>query len=381
MAKPIIYSLDAMSYQVDNLIPFTYSGGVIKSSSIRVSKATDNQVVYEATQDSANTQFLLEADSIDVLEYGTQYYIQIRITESNNTKSAWSDTRFAYFISTPTFQFQNIRDNALIKQSYVTAEILYYQLENEQLMNIIYYLYDSAKNLLSTSGIIYDVKNLQYTYNGLVDGIYYIRAKGETVHGYKVDTGEIKIVVDYVIPETFSNFYLENDSLNGYIRYQTNIISIDYHGDETFEYEDGYINLIDKTLVYDRGFRIDDDCIFIIKGKDMFRSGEIFFELFDSEEKNFGFYITSYIYDDNTIRYKLVANNGLDNYVLYSSAIPVFSKNCLVSIWIKKKSNIYSFEVQIDRVANPHGLLGYKTHEELSNFTHEELPTVDLGIV
>ena len=365
MAKPIIYSLDAMSYQVDNLIPFTYSGGVIKSSSIRVSKATDNQVVYEATQDSANTQFLLEADSIDVLEYGTQYYIQIRITESNNTKSAWSDTRFAYFISTPTFQFQNIRDNALIKQSYVTAEILYYQLENEQLMNIIYYLYDSAKNLLSTSGIIYDVKNLQYTYNGLVDGIYYIRAKGETVHGYKVDTGEIKIVVDYVIPETFSNFYLENDSLNGYIRYQTNIISIDYHGDETFEYEDGYINLIDKTLVYDRGFRIDDDCIFIIKGKDMFRSGEIFFELFDSEEKNFGFYITSYIYDDNTIRYKLVANNGLDNYVLYSSAIPVFSKNCLVSIWIKKKSNLYSFEVQIDRVANPHGLLGY----------------VDLGIV
>lgn len=381
MAKPIIYSLDAMSYEEDNYIPFTYSGGIIKSSSIRISKATDNQVIYEATQTSASTQFLLEANSVNVEDYGTQYYIQIRVTESDNTKSSWSDTRFAYFISTPTFQFQNIRDNALIKQSFVTAEVLYYQLENEQLLNIIFYLYDSARNLLSTSGIMYDVNNLQYTYNGLVDGVYYIQAKGETVHGYKVDTGEVKIVVDYVTPETFSNFYLENDSLNGYIRYQTNIISIDYHGDEVFDYEDGYINLIEKTLIYDRGFRIDNDCIFIIKGKDMFRSNEIFFELYDSEDKNLGFYITSYIYDDNTIRFKLVANNGLDNYILYSPAIPTFSKECLVSFWVKKKSNLYSFKVQIDRVANPHGLLGFKTHEQLSNYTHEELYDTDLGIV
>ena len=46
MAKPVIYSLDAMSYQVDNIIPFTYLGGTIKSSSIRVSEAVNNQQTF-----------------------------------------------------------------------------------------------------------------------------------------------------------------------------------------------------------------------------------------------------------------------------------------------------------------------------------------------
>lgn len=348
MAKPVIYSLDAMSYQEDNEIPFTYSGGTIRSSSIRITEAVNNTLVYEGTQNTASTQYTLPADSIDVTQYGIQYYIQIRVTDNDGTRSSWSDTRFAYFITTPTFQFSNVREDAIIKQSYLDASLLYYQLEDEMLLDVIYYLYDSNKTLLLTSGVVYDVGNLTYNYNGFVDGIYYIRAKGETVHGYHVDTDYIKITVDYVTPETFSNFFLYNDYLNGYIRYETNIISIDYHGDEVFEYEDGYINLIDKTLIYDRGFRVDNDCVFIIKGKDMYRSGVKFFELLDSSHK-YGFYITSYIYDDDSIRYKLIATNGLDNYVLYSNPISALEPEDLVAFWIKKKNNIYSFKVYITR--------------------------------
>ena len=348
MAKPIVYNMDAMSYQEENEIPFTYSGGTIKSSSIRIIEAVNNIVVYEGTQNSASTQYNLPADSINVTQYGIQYYIQIRVTELDNTKSSWSDTRFVYFITTPTFQFSNIREDAVIKQSYLNAILLYYQLEGELLQDVIYYLYDSRKNLLLTSGIVYDVINLSYNYNGFVDGIYYIRAKGETIHGYQVDTGDVRIIVDYVTPETFSNFYLYNDYQNGYIRYETNIISIDYHGDEEFEYENGYINLIDKTLIYDRGFRIDDDCIFIIKGKDMYRSGIIFFECLDTSHK-YGFYITSYIYDDDRIRYKLIANNGLDNYILYSEPIEALDHEDLVDFWIKKENNIYLFKVFVTR--------------------------------
>ena len=348
MAKPVIYSLNAMSYQEDNEIPFTYSGGTIRSSSIRITDAINNTLVYEGTQNTASTQYTLPADSVDVTTYGIQYYIQIRVTDNDGTRSAWSDTRFAYFITTPTFQFSNVREDAIIKQSYLDVSLLYYQLEDELLQNVIYYLYDSSKNLLLTSGIVYDVTNLTYNYNGFVDGIYYIRARGETVHGYQVDTGDIKITVDYITPETFSNFYLYNDFQNGYIRYETNIISVDYHGDEDFEYEDGYINLIEKTLIYDRGFRVDGDCVFIIKGKDMYRSGVTFFELLDSNHK-YGFYITSYIYDDDSIRYKLIAPNGLDNYVLYSNPISALEPEDLVAFWVKKKNNIYSFKVYITR--------------------------------
>lgn len=348
MAKPVIYSLDAMSYQVDNIIPFTYLGGTIKSSSIRVSEAVNNQIVYEGTQTNASTQFSLEANSIDVTTYGTQYYIQIRVTEMDNTKSPWSDIRFVTFITTPTFQFSNILENAVIKQSYFDASLIYYQLENELLHDVVFYLYDSNKNLLSSSPSIYDVSNLEYNYNGFIDGVYYLRAKGETIHGYKVDTGDLKITVDYITPETFSNFYLVNDYSNGQIRYETNIISIDYHGDDTFEFKDGYINLTEKTLIYDRGFRVDDNCTFIIKGKDMYRSGINFFELLD-EQKKYGFRITSYIYDDETIRYKLIATNGLSDYILYSSPIAKLEPEDLVAFWIRKKNNIYSFKVQITR--------------------------------
>lgn len=347
MAKPIIYSLDAMSYQQDNVIPFTYSGGMIKSSSIRISSAIDNTVIYEGTQTNANTQYFLAANSIDVETYGTQYYIQIRITENDNSKSAWSDTRFVYFITTPTFRFTNVYNDIILAQSFIELDVLYYQLENELLQNIIYSLYDSSKALLTSSNIVYDVGNLKYKFTGLVDGVYYVRAKGETVHGYQVDTDYIRISIDYITPETFSTFILTNDSLNGQIQYETNIISVDYHGDEEFEYEDGYINLIEKTLIYDRGFKIAKNCTFIIKGKDMYRSEITFFSLFDEEQK-FGFYITSYIYDDDTIRYKLVANNGLDNYILYSPAISELSESDLVAFWIRKKDNLYLFKVYVN---------------------------------
>ena len=347
MAKPIIFSLDAMSYEEDNLIPFTYAGGLIKSSSIRISTASDNEVIYEGEQISGSTQFLLPANTIDVDTYGTQYYIQIRVTETDNTKSSWSDTRFAYFITTPTFQFVNLNDDTILDQSFIDAILLYYQLEDELLQNFIITLYDSSKTLLASSGIKYDVSNLKYTFTGLEDGIYYVRAKGETIHGYQVDTDFVKVTINYITPETYSTFTLTNETVKGQIRYETNIISIDYHGDETFEYEDGYINLIDKTLIYDRGYRVAKNCTFIIKGKDMYRSEVVFFSLFD-EEKKFGFYVTSYIYDDDTIRYKLVANNGLDNYILYSPAIEALSESDLVAFWIRKKDNLYLFKVYVN---------------------------------
>lgn len=347
MAKPIVFNLDAMSYQEDNKIPFTYSGGMIKSSSIRVFTAITNELIYEATQSSASTQFSIPAYSIDVETYGTQYYVQIKVTENNNTESSWSDTRFAFFITTPTFKFSNIEEDEIFKQSFIQLEVLYYQLEGELLSNIVYTLYDASKSLLSSSKVSYDVSKLEYQFNGLEDGTYYVRAKGETLHGYQVDTGFIRIEISYITPQIFEMFTLTNDSLNGQIKYETNIISIDYHGDEEFEYEDGYINLIDKTLIYDRGFKIANNCTFIIKGKNMYRSETTFFSLFDEKKKN-GFYITSYIYDDDSIRYKLIANNSLDNYVLYSPAIPELDSTDLVAFWVRKKENIYLFKVYVN---------------------------------
>lgn len=346
MSKPIIYSLNAMSCEEENSISFAYSGGLMKSNTIRVYSAVTNDLILEHTEITARNRHVLPANAIDVVTYGTQYYIQIKVTENDDTDSAWSDSRFVTFITTPTFDFEGLTDEVDVAQSYLNVTLNYSQSENELLQEFSFSIYDSLNTLLSSSDIKYDISDLSYTYNGLEDGIYYIQAQGVTVHGYKVVTPIIQLNVSYTTPKLYASFFVTNDVKGGYIKYETNILSIDYHGDETFEFEDGYIDLTDKTLFYDRGFSIDDNATFIIKGKDMFETKENFFEIQD-ENRLFKMYISSYIYDDDTIRFKLKASNGLSDYVLYSPALS-FSDSDEIAFWIRKIDNIYAFKIYIN---------------------------------
>ena len=79
----------------------------------------------------------------------------------------------------------------------------------------------------------------------------------------------------------------------------------------------------------------------------MYRSGVKFFQVIDNDIST-GFYITAYIYDDLSIRYKLVANNDLNNYILYSPVIEELTTNDLVSFWIQKKNDLYLFDVYVN---------------------------------
>lgn len=360
--KPIIHGLNAMSWQEDNTISFSYSGGLIKKVMIKVISALDNIVIYGAgdegddkTITTAKTEYTIPSNSINVNLYGTQYYIQIKVIENNNTESPWSDSVFAIFINTPEFEFANAAgddDNPmLVDNSYLDVILSYTQNENELLQEYKFYLYNSVKSLISSTENFYDVDNMSYRFNGFEDGIYYIRATGNTIHNYAVDTGLIKISVDYVTPESYSIFYLDNNYKGGYISYYTNIVSIDYYGDDTFEFENGYIDLTDpnKKLYYDRGFNIKDNCTFKIKGKDLYRSNVIFFEAYE-ENLKYGFYITSYIYDDDTIRYKLIALNGMNKYVLYSPSIPPLLPEDLVTFFVRKYNDVFLFIVFVNGV-------------------------------
>ena len=343
MAKPIIYNLKAMNCEESNTISFSYSGGLIKKSTISVRSATNNTLVYSGTYNSAREQFIIPANSINVSQYGTQYYIQIKVTENDDTESPWSDTKFAVFIRTPSFAFSNVTDMMQVHQSFLNAELSYSQADGELLQEYAFYIYDYSKELLSNSSIRHDLDDMTYVYNGLEDGVFYVRARGTTVHGYQVDTGFVEIIVDYVIPEIYTTFLLTNNYNGGYITYETNIVSIDYTGDEEFDFIDGYINLLDKSIYYDQGFTITDNATFIVKGKQLLGNNKKFFEVYDID-KNYGFYITMYGYDDNTIRYKLIGIGSLSNYVLYSPAMTVNSTD-EITFWIRRKDGLYLFKV------------------------------------
>lgn len=346
MAKPIIYNLKAMNSEEDNTISFSYSGGLIKSNTIMIKSASDNSVVYTGTYSSARGRHLIPANSIDVETYGTQYYIQIKVTENDDTESSWSDTKFAIFIRSPRFNFSNVTDMMQVHQSYLEAELSYEQDDDELLQEYAFYLYDYSKIMLSNSPVKYDIEEMKYTYNGLEDGVYYIRAIGNTVHDYQVDTGYIEISVDYVIPEVYTTLILQNNYNGGYITYETNIVSIDYIGDIDFEFEDGMINLLDNKLIYNQGFKITDNATFRIEGKNLIGNNVKFVEIYDSEQKH-GFYISSYVYDDGSIRYKLIGLSGLSDYVLYSPSM-IIDENDLITFWIRRQNGIYLFKVYVN---------------------------------
>lgn len=357
MVKPIISYLDAISCNEENTIPFTYSGNLIKKVKIKITTSSDiENVIYgegdgtgvDKTQVRARSIYQLPADAIDVSEYGTRYYIQVKVIENDDSESLWSDPRLVTIITSPIFKFDNVEAEDTITHSYLDAILNYSQSENELLQSYQFYIYDNNHILLSSSDVLYDISSLSYRYNGLEDGIYYIRAKGSTVNGYDVDTDYIKIYVNFERPELYSNFYLTNNFSKGSVTYRTNILSIDYHGDAVFDYVDGFIDLTAQDLYYDKGFNIDSNATFIIKGKGFLQSNVKFFEAKNSTQSN-SFYITAFIYDDNSIRFKLISTNGLNNYVLYSPACSITNED-LITFAIRKVNGLYDFKVYKNEV-------------------------------
>ena len=343
MAKPIIYNLKAMSCEEENTITFSYSGGLIKSVTLAVRTASNNTLVYTGTYVTAKEKYILPANSINVATYGTQYYIQIKVTENDDTESAWSDTKFAVFIRTPSFVFSDVTEGMQVHQSYLNTELTYSQSDGEPLQEYAFYLYDFSKELLTNSPVKYDLTDMNYVFNGLTDGAYYVRGMGTTVHGYQVDTGFVQIIVSYIFPEVYTTLLLKNDNKGGYISYETNIISITYTGEDTFEFVDGMIDLTSKEIYYDQGYYIPEDVTFIVKGRDMLESNKVYFEVYDAE-KHRGFYITCYVYDDGRIRYKLIGKGDLSDYILYSPAVSA-NANDIISFWIRREGGLYLFKL------------------------------------
>ena len=67
-----------------------------------------------------------------------------------------------------------------------------------------FYLYDEVKNLLVESEAYYNTDVMNFPYRGLEDDkFYYIQARGATQNGIQLDTGLIKIFVNYENPEKF----------------------------------------------------------------------------------------------------------------------------------------------------------------------------------
>lgn len=332
----------------------TWTGGHVLGNRIIIYNNETNEVVYDKTSTSFVLKHTIPAHT---LVNGKKYVIQAQIYNTDNIPSALSDKILFYTFETPDFYFEEITNNSIIENSTFVASIHYYSADWEDISKYIFYLYDASKKKLIESSELTDSININYTYQGLDNNtVYYIRCIGNTVNGMELDTGYIEITVKFENPNTYARIYATPLPSQGCIQVATNLIIIQYNGTDSFDYIDGMIDLRDKTLYYDKGFLIENDFTVLIRGMNLWQTADIF----KMRNNNMELTLSSHIYSDGKLRFRLLVPNGVGNYLLYSEE-QVFENTDMISIAIRRINNVYQLKVFVEIGLTAYGNVWYGT--------------------
>lgn len=339
--KPSIKKITPFDAEFDHEIEFSWNGNRCYSNKIVI---YDAETLAEVFNDKTPNNYYSLSHLIPsgTLTNGKRYIVQCSVFDHENIESDVSDKYYFYVFSDPTFTF-NVKDGDTITSPSVETKVTYFQREYEDINMYRFYLYNSTKSLIFSSNEMYDRNALNYMYKGLENNtLYYVRCIGATVNGIPLDTGYISFFVSYENANVYARFFAENDSQNGGIKYKTNFLIVQYNGKETFEYVDGKINLKNKSLYYDEGFKIDKDFKVIIVGDNFYNNDSV---IFSAKNEIYKITLKSYIYDDLSLRFRLEVQNGLDEYLLYSDHQNILS-NTKLKITIMRKDDLYGLDIE-----------------------------------
>lgn len=335
MAKPIIKKITPFDAAKDYTVSFAWTGNRSYRNRIIIYRNENLDVIYDSTVTSFKLEQIIPANT---LVNGKKYIIKCQSFDHEGVESALSEGMLFYTFATPDFDFENITET--ITSSSFHAVIRYYSPDFEDVDSYKFYLYDSTKRQLLESKSLYDDVDISYTYRGLESNThYFFRCIGITVNGMELDTGYVEIHVKYENPSTYSRLYAVNKPERGCISLESNLIIIQYNGSEEFDYKDGMINLIDKTLYYDEGFLIENDFTLVLRGLHLWGTREIL----RMHNENRGLSLSSRIYGDGRLRFKLKVPNGVSNYILYSEPLN-FTDADMVTICVRRINNVYQLK-------------------------------------
>ncbi len=341
MARPIIQRIQPFDSTKDYEITLSWTGNRAHANRIIIYDNDTNNVVFDDTVSSFALKHTIPAYT---LVNSKKYVIQAQVFDVENIPSSMSNKVLFYTFATPEFYFEALPENGIISNSTFTASVFYYSQDWEDISKYVFYLYDATKKKLLESSELTDGYDISYTYKGLDnDTVYYIRCVGVTVNGMEIDTGYVEITVKYENPNTYARIYAAPVPSQGCIQVSTNLIIIQYNGTDEFEYIDGMIDLRDKILYYNSGFLIDGDFTVLIRGIYLWQTAEIF----KMGNGNPELTLSSRIYNDGTLRFRLMVPNGVSNYLLYSEP-QVFDNTDMVTIAIRRKNDVYQLKVFLD---------------------------------
>lgn len=248
------------------IVEFTYSGNQAIKNRVVITNNTTGNIVYDETQTTMKLQHEIQENSLIA---GVQYLIQVQVFDAQGNNSNLSEPILFYCFTTPTFLFLNISDNDTYRNASIELEVFYSQLENEQLKSIQYLQYSYDKVLLSKSDTLFNLYS--HTFYGLKNNTpYYFRAIGETVHGILLDTGYVKLNIEYKTLPANIIFKAENNRCEGFVKLTSNIKDIEYEFDnDNYVLKDGLLTLKENSLTYKNSFNVYDDFVLFVVAKSL----------------------------------------------------------------------------------------------------------------
>lgn len=337
IAKPQIKRITPFDADKDYELNISWTGKHAYANRIIIYDYETNEEVFN---DMVSSYILKHTIPAHTLINNKKYIIQAQIYDIRNTPSALSDKVLFLTFATPEFYFADLSEDSTIANSSFTANIHYYSPDREAISKYVFYLYDASRKQLLKSDEMTDNFDIRYTYKGLDNNtIYYVRCVGVTVNGMELDTGYVEITVKFENPNVYARLYATPLPSQGCIQVATNLVIIQYDGTDSFEYIDSMIDLRDKTLYYDDGFLLEDDFTVIIRGKNLWQTAELLKMNSDRD----GLVLSSRIYTNGNLRFRLTAPNGVSHYLLYSDALR-FDDQDMVTIVIRRKDHVYQLQ-------------------------------------
>lgn len=257
-----IYKISPFDASVGTTIKFSWNGNQVFKNRCIIKENKTGETVYDKTIESFKLEHTLDLTKASLLN-GEWYNAFLSVFDKNGNESDIQQLGQAFIcLKTPVFKFENLIDNQSISSSSYEF-ILDYSQENDELLDSwSISVYTKNHSLLSTSGIKYDTENLKYVISGFTNkNEYIVRAVGQTVNGFALDTGDINISISYSTSSIFSKLEPTNIREIGAIQVKANIISSEGHlkKEPGIYIDNEYLDLRDNTVTYSEGFLFDGD--------------------------------------------------------------------------------------------------------------------------
>lgn len=261
MAKPIISKFSVIDAAQKNTVRYTcYDDTVNEVEYVVCDNASGNIIIDQKVQTSGASSirtFTLPAGLVH--NRLLPYYLKIAVKNQSGKQSDLSDAVLFYCHEKPVLKFTDVDSTTVTTIPFpaFSFDVQYKNIEDqgETLSLYKYQLYDGDKNLLYEEthyGTIAHSFNVESLDNNKV---YYVRATGETVNGYLLDTGFCAFRIAYNGQQQNLEIVAKNEKREGKIKLSITITTEMRDNFDLIRVKRREVGKYEWTTIYERSIK------------------------------------------------------------------------------------------------------------------------------